>query len=50
MLLQNIDKSLINYEEDWVYCKNCLFYALGDCDGPEDDSPGCYRGEELEDD
>ena len=42
-----IDKALINHEEDWVYCKECLYRELGDCSGPESDEQGCYRGEKI---
>lgn len=37
-------------DEDWVNCKECLFYELGDCQGPESDERGCYSGERMEED
>lgn len=40
---------IIYHEEDWVNCKDCLWHELGDCDGPESDEYGCYRGEKMED-
>ena len=40
----------VYYEEDWVYCKDCLWHELGDCDGPESDEYGCYHGEKMEED
>ena len=42
-----VDESLINHEEDWVYCKECLYYELGDCSGSESDEQGCYGGEKI---
>ena len=38
----------VYYEEDWVDCKDCLWHELGDCDGPESDEYGCYRGEKMD--
>lgn len=37
------------HDSDWVYCKNCLYHELGNCDGPESDECGCYHGEKIED-
>lgn len=36
------------HNSDWVYCKNCFYHELGDCDGPESDEYGCYNGEKTE--
>lgn len=43
------EETFIYHEEDWVDCKDCLWHELGDCDGPEGDEYGCYRGEKMED-
>ena len=39
---------IIYNDSDWIYCKDCLWYELGDCSGPESDELGCYKGEKID--
>lgn len=38
----------IYHEEDWVYCKDCLFCELENCHPEDERTNGCYRGEKME--